>query len=185
MRKQITNPLGDERLRSQFCLVSTFAGLARVATPLLLGLSLFVETLAAHAAPIVVYRWVDPENRRVHYSDSKPPNAVYEVVPVAGAPPHDPNAERRLQAIESETTRWALTQMREQELQQRENADAVARKRDCERARSQLENLSLRPGPRLRLVESDGAARRMTEEERQDRIAAGAQRVDTLCAGVH
>ena len=136
---------------------------------LLLGMCVFVGLPRAQAAPPVVYRWVDPVDRQVHYSDSKPQDAAYEVVPVDRSPPRDPEAERRLEAIDIEAKRWASVQMRELEIQQREEADAAARALDCARASSQLGNLSMRPGPRLRLIESDGTARRMTEEERQDR----------------
>ena len=150
---------------------------------LLLATSIFIVTSHVHAAPIVVYRWVDPESRQVHYSDTQSQSTAYEVVALAGSPPPDPEAARRLEAIEAATTRWASAQMRELELQQLDEADAATRGLDCERASRQLEKLNMRPGPRLRLVEVDGTARRMTEDERQERMADAEQLISTLCEG--
>lgn len=157
---------------------------ARVAElGVLLGIGIFVGALSAQAAHVFVYRWVDPENQQVHYSDNIPPDTGYEMVAVENPPPRDPDAERRLETIDAETNRWASAQIRELRLQEQDAADAAARGLDCARARSWLEKLNLRPGPRLRLMESDGTARRMTEDERQDRIADVEQSISTLCEG--
>lgn len=155
---------------------------ARIAAfGLLLVVGLLVGARPAQAAHVFVYRWVDPENQQVHYSDNIPADTRYEMVAVEHPPPRDPEAERHLEALDAEATRWASVQLRQLQAQQQDAADAAARGLDCARARSWLERLNLRPGPRLRLMQSDGTAHRMTEGERQDRIAEVEQSIGTLC----
>ncbi len=150
---------------------------------LLLAAVMCAWVLAARAAQVVVYRWVDPESHQVHYSDTIPRATGYETVAIEDAPLRDAEAERRLAALQAETTRWASSQLRESRIQQQEEADSATRVLDCAKARSSLERLNLRPGRRLRLVESDGTARRMTEAERQERLADSEQSVSVLCEG--
>ena len=155
---------------------------ALVAASVVAGL---LGATSVNAGHVLIYRWVDPADQQVRFSDHAPTNVEAEVVVIQEPPPADPDAIARLQAIDAQADRMAREQHKRLMAAQRDAAQAAARGLDCSRARNWLAELNRRPGPRLRLIEVDGTARRMTEEERQARIADVASQIGDFCGNVN
>lgn len=131
--------------------------------------------LAASASAI--YRWID-DRGQIHYGDRPPPGIEADALPPplpAGSGEDLRNLHdyvRTLEAQDAERARLA-----EQERQQQERA--AARRADCEASsvrRARLEK------PRQLEYQPDGIARRLTEEERQQRIRTLDQHLADVCA---
>ncbi|MDX5372267.1 MAG: DUF4124 domain-containing protein [Pseudomonadaceae bacterium] len=111
-----------------------------------------------------IYKWVDAQGN-VHFG-SQPPEGqeAAEVNPNITQPKLAPAAKPSSEAREEETDQESIDRQVKQEVAKQE----AERKQYCETIRrnlAQLEN-----NPRVR-VEEKGETRRLTEEERQARIA--------------
>lgn len=141
------------------------------------GWACLVLALPLAAGPSAIYRWVD-EHGQIHYGDRPPSGVQADAIPPplpAGSGEevrHLQDYVRTLEVQDAERARQA-----EHERQQQERA--AARRADCEASstrRTRLEN------PRQLEYQPDGSVRRLTEEERQQRIRTLDQHLVDVCA---
>ena len=142
-----------------------------------LGWACLVLALPFAAGASAIYRWVD-EHGQIHYGDRPPSDAQADAIP----PPlpagpgeevqHLQDYVRTLEVQDAERARHA-----EEERQQQERA--AARTADCEASSARRARLEK---PRQLEYQPDGSARRLSEEERQTRIADTEKRIADVCA---
>lgn len=143
---------------------------------------LLVLVSLGFASPIhgTVYKWIDARGI-THFSDAPPAGAQYETVPQPPLPPADPERERRLDDLLQSQRREEANRQR----QGRERRVAVQinaqRAESCRQATEQFVTLKSRPGPRILITEPDSTQRRLTEEERQTRLAEMSKIVAEYC----
>jgi hypothetical protein len=138
---------------------------------LLLCISLlFAWTASVAGSTDKIYKWVD-QNGAIQYTQFPPPSGI-EVLEVRNAPPpaDDPAAERA--RIQQETE--ALDERMEERKETAAKAEQQAKNRkirqeNCATARNNLAELQQGGIKRYRLP--DGTVLRLTEEDRQKRIA--------------
>ena len=136
--------------------------------------------ILATAAQAGIYKWVD-ENGQVHYGERPPAGAEYRTV--APAPPPASSAPEEKQRLEKtqeflDTSRKAREEAKTKAAA--EKAEAERRKKNCAAARKNLEILTYATG-RKRIPGPDGVARKLTEEERQARMAEARKQIEKYC----
>ena len=152
--------------------------------PLLAALLVLAGSSAA-AGHVYIYRWVDAVDGDVHYAEHPPGQADYDLVAIDSPPPPDAEAIQRLRDIEAQADQGLIEQRRRRaEARRRRATDAALRRNECERLKEWLSRLESRPGSRLLVIESENSARRMTESERQERLAETRERIGEVCEGV-
>jgi len=148
---------------------------------LLLALSLAIAaTHSVAGSADKIYKWVD-QNGETQYTQMPPPEGM-QVIEIRNAPPpaDDPAAEKA--RIEQETE--ALDE------RMKERQDAAAkdelraknreiRRQNCETAKHNLS--ALQKGGNTRYRTSDGEVLRLTEEDRQKRIADAEKEMAEFC----
>ena len=139
-------------------------------------------TLALVSAPLAqaeVYRWVD-ENGGVHFSQRPPQQGDYQEQKLRVAPPADPEAARARVDKLIERQKNAEEAKRQH---QKEAAEAAKKReiqqQNCNKARQHLDGLLARP--RVLMRNPDGTMTRLSEEERQARIAETRKRIEEFC----
>lgn len=131
--------------------------------------------LAASAS--VIYRWID-EQGQIHYGDRPPPGVETHAIPPplpAGVGEELRQLQDYVRTLEVQDTERA----RRAELLRQQQQRLLQRRSDCEQStarRARLDN------PRQREYQADGNVRRLTEEERQARIAETEQRIADACS---
>lgn len=121
-----------------------------------------------------IYKWVDAQGV-THFGAQPPAGQAAETLNTVVAPPKP--------AMPANTPEQAATGDTEQREIDRKVKEQVAsqeaeRKRYCETLRTNLAQLE--NNPRVR-VEENGEVRRITEEERQSRIAEAKQKIGENC----
>jgi hypothetical protein len=148
---------------------------------LLLCISLlFAWTASVAGSTDKIYKWVD-QNGAIQYTQFPPPSGI-EVLEVRNAPPpaDDPAAERA--RIQQETE--ALDERMEERKETAAKAEQQAKNRkirqeNCATARNNLAELQQGGIKRYRLP--DGTVLRLTEEDRQKRIAETEAQIAENC----
>lgn len=134
---------------------------------------------SAIASAAGAYRWVDAQGR-VHYGDRPPAGAQVEAVPPVPVPPPG-NAEAvqsmhdYLRTIDERNAERDREAAQKRQKQQRE----ISRKAQCESSRARRLRLER---PQQREYQTDGSARRLTEEERQALILNVERRISDACS---
>ena len=146
-----------------------------------LSVLLMLMATTASAEHVYIYRWVDPADGDVHYAERPPPHDAYDLIATEGPPPPDAAAEQRRRAIEAQAEQGLIDERRQRAQRRQQAAEAAARRDECERLREWQAKLESRPGSRLLVIESEDAARRMTEGERQERLAETRERIGAVC----
>lgn len=150
------------------------------------GLLLLVLSLAVAGTPDVaaaankIYKWVD-QNGDAQYTQMPPPAGV-QVIEIRNAPPpaDDPEAERARMQQETENLdermqeRKASATKAEVQAQNKE-----IRRKNCHNARKNL--AELQQGGIKRYLTPDGEVLRLTEEDRQQRIAETRAHITEFC----
>lgn len=136
--------------------------------------------LSPPAAYAAMYKWVDADGK-VQYSQTPPPEGQFkELRP--GPPPAQPaEAQKELQDLlkkqdEVRTQRDAEKKEKEDKAAEQSRL-AVA----CARAKRELALLENNPGRRIGVTGDDGQMSRMTEQEREVRIAETRKIVSEAC----
>lgn len=131
------------------------------------------------AATAEMYRWVD-EQGQTHFSQVPPPSGGATRLAQPAADPVG-NSD----TVQQMNQQWQQLQdrrdeRREQEQEQQEDQQVQARRQDnCRAARN---NLDVLQGPSNRLIKAPGEDyRRLTEEERQERIRQAEQIIERDC----
>ena len=139
----------------------------------------FILSLSATATFSEIYKWNDT-NGQVNYSQQAPINLPYIIIEVPPPPAIDPNiAQKEIDELIKQQE--AEEQLRlEQQNQQKIAADEQAnREKNCEIAQQQLQKYQNNPGRRI--LDADGNAIRLTEEERQQKILESQENVTKYC----
>lgn len=121
-----------------------------------------------------IYKWVDAQGN-VHFG-SQPPEGheAAEVNPNITQPKLAPEPKPSAEALQNEAEQEKLDEQVKQDVAKQE----AERKKYCETMRSNL--AQLKNNPRVR-VEEKGETRRLTEEERQSRIAENEKAIAENC----
>ncbi|MDM1707484.1 DUF4124 domain-containing protein [Thiopseudomonas alkaliphila] len=124
-----------------------------------------------------IYRWVDNAGV-LHYGAQPPANYAAELV-VSGSY-NTPKAEAPAQqASPIQQVDTEQQQLLNQQVKKQVEAEAEKRKKYCATVRQNLAQLE--NNPRLMSQEETGEVRRLTEEERQARIAETRQSISEHC----
>lgn len=127
-----------------------------------------------------IYKWVD-QNGAIQYTQFPPPSGI-EVQEVRNAPPpaDDPAAERARQEQETEALDERMEARKEAAAKAEQQAkNRKIRQENCAVARNNLSELQQGGIKRYRLP--DGTVLRLTEEDRQQRIAATEAEIAENC----
>ncbi len=145
----------------------------------LFALTAGLLSLAVAEAEAAMYRWVD-DNGLTHYSQIAPPSGSFEVIESASQP-----ATSGQDTVDDLNQQWQQMQDRgavrkeRAEEQKAEQERAALRQANCETAKNNLEILQ---GPPNRLIKTaEGNYRRLTEEERQERIEQAKEIMEKSC----
>lgn len=128
-----------------------------------------------------VYRWTGPVDGDVHYAVTAPDDVAYDMHAIRHASPVDTQRQRELQIIDEQVNERTEARKQQRAKRRYDAATRVAREKSCTRLRVWLEKRESRPGPRILLVDDNGNARRMTEDERQAKLADAQQRLEAEC----
>ena len=156
-------------------------------TVLCAGVSAVVLCLlpqALNAEDKKLYRWVDPVDQSIHYSQTPPAGVTYENVEVKTAPSTGSDTQQRLQEMQKSVDEGIKSRELSTEKQKQQAAEAAKRKSDCERMRDRLSTLETRPG-KILYEDKSGQMTRMTEEKRQQNIAKFKKQIEELCSPKH
>ena len=142
---------------------------------LLIGLLAVPSALVAQDA----YKWVDDEGV-THYGQNPPPDV--DAVPVGTDEPPEEEVERARERMQE--TEERLEQSRKERLEAQREADEEAEKRArqqkrCEQLRQALKTLT--ENRNLLKSDGEGGTARMTEEERQERVAKRRRQIEEEC----
>ncbi|MCY1534817.1 hypothetical protein D9M68_701990 [compost metagenome] len=130
--------------------------------------------LSATAMASQVYKWVDAQG--VTHFGAQPPQGQQATTVNTATPPPKPVAQKAEPTFESiaDPEQTAIDEKVKQEVAAKE----VERKKYCESVRTNLAQLE--NNPRIRFEEG-GEVRRLTEEERQERIGAAKKSIADNC----
>lgn len=138
--------------------------------------SMMAAALLSAAATGGGYRWVDAEGG-VHFGDQPPPGVIAEPV----RPPQPPGAgeeQKALQELSQERSRREALEAEQREKDRQKRLSEENRKAVCSASQARRERLER---PRQLEMLPDGSARRLTEEERQQRIRETDTRIAEAC----
>lgn len=141
----------------------------------LLGLSCLALLISTQALAAPIYKWVDKQGN-THFASQPPEDARATAINPAIAP-----ATESTQATVSEPAEDAEQQAIDQEVKQKVADEQKKLKDFCKTQRQNLAQLN--NNPRVK-VEEEGQMRRLTEEERQEKIQAIEQSIKQECQGV-
>jgi len=144
---------------------------------ILIAVTLLISAPLVHGA---VYKWQD-EQGITHFSDAPPPGRRFEIVPQPRLPPADPEAARRLEELLQSQKQAEEDQQKKKQEQMEAKEEEAARADTCRQAKERLTVLESRPGSRIKITEPDGTQRRLTEEERQTRLAEAQKQIADSC----
>ena len=137
-------------------------------------ISSLLLALSANAMASQVYKWVDDQGV-THFSAQPPQGAQATTINTATPPPKPVEAKPAptFQSI-ADPEQAAI----DEKIKQQVAAKEAERKQYCESVRTNL--AQLQNNPRVR-VEVDGEVRRLSEEERQQRISAAQKSIADYC----
>lgn len=154
--------------------------------PALLAIAVQLAMSATAAAP--VYRWTDASGQ-VHFGQTPPANAAYEVIrgrgetPAATAAPGDPAAAAPTQRDRDQQFLKQAEAEREARAKDKQ-AERLARleaQKKCAAASERVAFFETRGAGRLRVETEDGGHARMAPEEFAKRLDAARAEVATHC----
>ncbi|MEF8833432.1 MAG: DUF4124 domain-containing protein [Halofilum sp. (in: g-proteobacteria)] len=146
--------------------------------PALCGLALGV-VLSAPLSADEIYKWVDEEGV-THYSQQPPPAGEAARVEVDSPPDEELERERREMEATGQRLEAEREERREAEQQAQENAtERAQREQRCAELRSSLGKLT--ENRRLLVPDGEGGVRRLSEEERQARVAERRRQIEEQC----
>lgn len=130
--------------------------------------------LSATAMASQVYKWVDAQG--VTHFGAQPPQGQQSTTINTATPPPMPVEQKAAPTFQSiaDPEQAAIDEQVKREIAAKE----VERKKHCESVRTNLAQLE--NNPRVR-VEEAGEVRRLTEEERQQRIAEAKKSITSNC----
>ena len=142
----------------------------------LLGTAVAFQALAAGA----VYKWVD-ETGETHYSQTYP-TGNYEVEKIRNAPPPADDPEQVKQQLQKQVDDMNERAREQEDTKKEAISEAEYQKiikENCANARKNLG--ALNEGGRKRYLTPEGEVVRLTEEERQSRIAEANKQIKEYC----
>jgi len=162
-------------------LIMTVSGKSNTLRTLLVSLGLLGSAVAFQAlAGGGIYKWVD-ETGETHYSQTRP-SGDYEVEEVRTAPPPANNPEQAKQHLQKQVDEMNKRNKEQGEAKKEAISEAEYQKivkENCTNARNNLG--ALNEGGRKRYLTPEGEVVRLTEEERQSRIAEANKQIEEYC----
>lgn len=129
----------------------------------------------------VIYRWVDPVDKSIHFSQTAPAGIPSETVKVEPPPPTGSDTQKRLQEMQKSVEEGIKSRELSAEKQRQEAEKAAKRKQECQRLKDRLTSLQTRPG-KILYEDKSGQMQRMTEERRQQNIAKFKEQIKSFCS---
>jgi hypothetical protein len=142
----------------------------------LLGCSVAQQAYAANN----IYKWVDA-NGEMQYTQFPPPEGVEVIDVQTQAPPTDNSARERAKLqkqVEASEEQRKKQQEAETRAAQQADIDRIT-KDNCVKAKKNL--VVLQQGGEKRYMTSEGEVLRLTEEDRQQRIAEANKQIQEFC----
>ena len=140
---------------------------------------LITSLFTAGIANAEIYRWVD-ENGRTTYSQIRPADQESERIRPSGArAPSNEEAWQEVERIQKGLDESREKRKQAQETTRKQKEEAALKRRNCETARLNLERYQGDPGRLLR--QPDGSYVRLTQEERETRIAETREQIEQYC----
>lgn len=139
--------------------------------------STMVAVALSAAASGGTYRWVDAQGG-IHFGDQPPAGVAVEPV----QPPLPPGAgeeQKALHELSEQRSRQEAEEAKQQQEIRQQRLQEENRKAVCTASQTRRERLER---PRQLELLPDGSARRLTEEERQERIRETESRIAETCA---
>ncbi|MCL6417330.1 DUF4124 domain-containing protein [Aestuariirhabdus sp. Z084] len=136
----------------------------------------------ASAQAATYYKWVD-ENGQTHFSATPPGNSAtngVEEIKGRSSSSSASNSAQASQPQDQSNPEAAEEEKASEEKFQQELAEAEAsRKRNCETAKRNKVELTLKN--RIKLLQDDGTYRTLSEDEKQHKIRQADEAIDTYC----
>jgi type IV secretory pathway VirB10-like protein len=126
-----------------------------------------------------IYTWVD-EDGQTHYAQQPPASGDAKEVDVPPPPPIDPvDAQQQVDELieQQENAEKAQQEAAEKQAQAAERQQKIDQ--NCQIAQQNLRGYQNNPGRRI--IDADGNVTRMSEEERQQKIAQTQEQIDLYC----
>ena len=130
------------------------------------------------------YRWVDPVDKSIHYSQTAPAGIPSETIKVEPPPPTGSDSQKRLEEMQKSVEEGIKSRELDAEKRKQEAKQAAKRKQECEQLRNRLTTLQNRPG-KILYENKSGQMQRMTEERRQENIAKFKKQIEEVCSPRH
>ena len=148
--------------------------------PVLAGRMIALILMSAMYTPVcyaTMYKWVDADGN-THYTQNPPPG---DIQAETLKPPSKVDTEGALEKLEAQKKKAAELRegrLKEAEEKRKAEEDLALEQENCRRARTNLTNLQR---PRGLIAQPDGSRIRITEEERQQKLADMREKIKEWC----
>ena len=145
------------------------------------GLALVLAGISASSAMAGMYRWTDDQGNVV-YSQQPPPDNrdVRQIAPPPPPAEKTENASQSVQELQKKLDAAAQERREAMDEKKKAKAEQEQRKKRCQAARQDLKTLNERP-PNTLYNMPDGQWKRLTPEERAERIKMLNKAIETNC----
>ena len=145
------------------------------------GLALVLAGISASTAMAGMYRWIDDQGNVV-YSQQPPPDNrdAREIAPPPPPAEKADKASQSIQELQKKLDAAAMERRKAAEEKKKAKAEQKQRKERCLAARQDLKALNERP-PNTLYNMPDGQWKRLTPEERAERIKMLNEAIETNC----
>jgi len=138
-----------------------------------------ILSLFATATFAEIYKWVD-KNGQTHYSQQAPRDIATTVIKTPPPPAIDPNiAQQQIDELINQQKSEDQLRLETQNQQQIDAENKANQERNCKIAQQQLQQYQNNPGRRI--MDADGNATRLAEEERQQKIQESQENITKYC----
>lgn len=138
-----------------------------------------LSLLISFSASAEIFKWVD-ENGQTHYSQSPPESGEAETIDVPPPPPIAPESDNNeVDALIEKQQADEQAELEAQEKAEQEAEREAQLATNCQVATDNLRGYQNNPGRRV--IDEDGNAARLSEEERQQKIQELQDKIDLYC----
>ncbi|HDY85644.1 hypothetical protein LCGC14_1169020 [marine sediment metagenome] len=145
----------------------------------LICLTFVLSSLFATTSFAEIYKWIDKDGQ-INYSQQAPQGVTATIIKAPPPPAIDPNAaQQKIDQLITQQESDEQMRLEQQNQQKVEAKNELIQQQNCTIAQQQLEQYQNNPGRRL--IDADGNATRITEEERQKKIEELQKNVTEYC----
>ena len=142
----------------------------------LMTLFVFLIVTVAHAE---TYKWLDNDGR-IHFTDRPPFDRPYELINQPDSVPS--NSQQRMKSlVESQKKAQEDRQAMKEDRAKQESEKKMLDER-CEKLRKRESVLANRPARKIFTTDDDGTKRRLTEEEKEERLKKVKKQIKEVCS---